>query len=1129
MKKLFLCILCALLLGSGLKAAPITGTFSIPGDYATIAAAFTDLNTNGVGLGGVTFNVAAGYTESVTGLTLNTATSIDASHFIIFQRSGSGVNPKITASGGIGSSDGAIVIAGTSYVTFDGIDIAVSTSSVEYGYLIQNVSTTQGSQHNTIKNCKITLDKTNAVSTGIYQMPVYTPTSVAGANSYNNYNSVSIDNAYNGMYISSQTSYRDQGCVIEFCKVGTAGANSIGGGGTQATWGIRCEGANNLRISGCEVCNITMSGSKNIGGIFASACTGLVEVYNNKVHDVKVTSTSTTSIPIGLRIEEPTGETASLYNNMTWGFAHGATTATATILCRAISLNSQASYTGTINVFNNTAVVSLGAPPSSVVLSIAFGYVNLKNNIFVNSSTAGATSSRYCLYAATGTISSSDYNDLYIASGTNNYVGNYGGNKTLLSDWRTATGGDANSINASVNFISASDIHLNVLSNCAIDGKGTPTAYTTDIDGDTRNATHPDMGADEFTGNYAAITNSPLSQSVCSGNNSTAVALTSSIGGATYSWTATTGSPAITGFTASGSSSIPVQTLANPSTTSAGNVTYAITATANGCPGPVSNYIITVNTTSAITLDATAVNVASGVTSAALTYSASTGSPLTYSIDYDATANTAGFADVTDATFLPGQIDLSIPAGAAATTYNAMLTVKNNSGCSSVSYPITITVTGFSFTVTQNIGTTLLLTWTGMPDANLFAIQYRLHSGGPWIGSPAYINQSKLSNLLPGTEYDCRLVIYKNGTFWGYSQIGNFTTATVSFTDTYDIGTTCKIAWNDFSPWANLYAFQYRASGSSTWIGTPAYTNSTKINNLLPETTYECRVIVYKSNIQWGITQTGTFTTGKINFSTTQDIGTTLQLGWTAFSGTASSYAIQYRQAGSGTWIGAPAITNSAKLSNLIPDQDYESRVIIYMNNTMWGTSQTGTFHTGSVLFTTLVDNGTSVQIGWPSYSPWATSYTLQYSLPDMTTWITVPNTTTNNVLISPVITGQDYFVRLRVFIGGSLWGVSKEQKIGRSTKVSAIANTQSDETISAGIYPNPVADQLTLILSAEISSQCNWSLYDITGKLMLNGSQITEIGPNSLNINVADLAKGVYMLTVYSGNEKYNFKVVKQ
>jgi hypothetical protein len=31
------------------------------GDYASISAAVTDLNTMGVGAGGVTFNIAAGY------------------------------------------------------------------------------------------------------------------------------------------------------------------------------------------------------------------------------------------------------------------------------------------------------------------------------------------------------------------------------------------------------------------------------------------------------------------------------------------------------------------------------------------------------------------------------------------------------------------------------------------------------------------------------------------------------------------------------------------------------------------------------------------------------------------------------------------------------------------------------------------------------------------------------------------------------------------------------------------------------------------------------------------------------------------------------------------------------------
>jgi hypothetical protein len=40
--------------------AQLTGTKTIPGSYATLAAAITDLNAQGVGAGGVTFNIAGG-------------------------------------------------------------------------------------------------------------------------------------------------------------------------------------------------------------------------------------------------------------------------------------------------------------------------------------------------------------------------------------------------------------------------------------------------------------------------------------------------------------------------------------------------------------------------------------------------------------------------------------------------------------------------------------------------------------------------------------------------------------------------------------------------------------------------------------------------------------------------------------------------------------------------------------------------------------------------------------------------------------------------------------------------------------------------------------------------------------
>lgn len=84
--------------------AQLTGIKSIPGDYPTIEAAISALNTQGVGTGGVIFNVAAGHTETLstpTGGTITTLTS-SASNPITFQKSGTGNNPKITAGTGTG-------------------------------------------------------------------------------------------------------------------------------------------------------------------------------------------------------------------------------------------------------------------------------------------------------------------------------------------------------------------------------------------------------------------------------------------------------------------------------------------------------------------------------------------------------------------------------------------------------------------------------------------------------------------------------------------------------------------------------------------------------------------------------------------------------------------------------------------------------------------------------------------------------------------------------------------------------------------------------------------------------------------------------------------------------------------
>ncbi len=161
----FLFFLC--LLGK----AQLSGTFFVPSaTYTTLASVISDLNIQGVN-GPVTVNISAGYTEtapiggytfSATGTTLNP---------IIFQKTGIGANPLISAySGGtaVASSalqDGVWRFIGSDFITLDGIDIIDPNNSnpatMEFGYGFFKASAADGCQNNLVKNCSITLKRIN--------------------------------------------------------------------------------------------------------------------------------------------------------------------------------------------------------------------------------------------------------------------------------------------------------------------------------------------------------------------------------------------------------------------------------------------------------------------------------------------------------------------------------------------------------------------------------------------------------------------------------------------------------------------------------------------------------------------------------------------------------------------------------------------------------------------------------------------------------------------------------------------------------------------------------------------------------------------------------------------------------
>lgn len=312
MRKFFLLFL--FLNFAAFTQAQISGTKSIPGDYATIADAVTALNSSGVGSGGVTFNVLPGHNEFPAATINITATGTSANP-IIFQKNGSGTNPKITfSSAGTlitstfgGDGDAVVKLNGSDYITFNGIDIEATDQGIEYGFYLFKPSGTDGCQNVTIKNAVIDLTKgTSAYVTGIYISNG--PTSVSSAtgvtvtaNSGRNENititGCTIQDVHNGIVARGFTSatFYDQNIIIGQSGAGNT-INNFGGGTASAAYGVYLYYQNNANIDYNTLDNAGNGGTaatSTLYGIYFLTSTGVVTA-NNNAYTLSQSSSSTT-------------------------------------------------------------------------------------------------------------------------------------------------------------------------------------------------------------------------------------------------------------------------------------------------------------------------------------------------------------------------------------------------------------------------------------------------------------------------------------------------------------------------------------------------------------------------------------------------------------------------------------------------------------------------------------------------------------------------------------------------------------------------------------------------------------------------------------------------------------------
>ncbi|MGL5892010.1 MAG: beta strand repeat-containing protein, partial [Bacteroidia bacterium] len=429
----------ACLLLPGMLNAQLTGTRNIPGDYATLAAAITDLNTQGVGAGGVTINLIAGNPQTAPAGGYQITASGTLADPIIIQGNANVIlafTPQAAAS----FTDAIFKIVGGDFIAINGfvmqenpgntITAAATNTMTEWGVALLYGSATNGAQNNAIAGNTISLNRSYTNSWAVYSNTRHTATAVTVTADIT---APSGSNSGNRVYgnIISNVNY-----AIAFIGSSTAAnmdiGNDVGGtsaltGNTITNWGGAPSATSFISNSGTLYCifmNHQIGDNISFNSITSAAVSGATVAFRGIFKDYTVAA--------------PTGTfTVNINNNnltLTSGNASGA-------LEHIRSQGMGTLSTATININNNTivgsAITAAGSTSTmnGIINSSAAGVLSVNGNIIRNLSTTAVS--------GTITIISNTASVVTSASVSNNQLGNASGG---LITYTVANSGILNTI-----------------------------------------------------------------------------------------------------------------------------------------------------------------------------------------------------------------------------------------------------------------------------------------------------------------------------------------------------------------------------------------------------------------------------------------------------------------------------------------------------------------------------------------------------------------------------------------------------------------------------------------------------------------------------------------------------------
>ena len=433
-------------LGNRTIVSALSGYYTIgaTGDYSSFNAAVSALNTYGIA-GWVTFRVQSGtYNEKVNLIAVNNAA---ANRLITFESlSGDSTDVVLTYNSATYSDAATLKIIGGKYFVIR--NMTIKNTATNYSHAIEIAG---NSKYNTIRNNVLSTNLTNSEVIYTYD----------ASNSYTRIIQNRIDAKETGIYIYGSGGVYNSNWTID--------SNSI----TATDYGIDLYYASNIKLRNNSI-KVNTS-SSTCYGIYSRLINGSVEISANKLQ------TSSSYIAYGLYLRNAVGISTNrikVFNNF---IANNSNVSNASVGILSYS-SDYVDFS-----FNNVNITSTSGTTKAAMYVYSSSNIRIRDNNFT---APGGGYAQY--YYGAGQVTVSDYNNMYSTGD----IGYYNGSKSNLSLWQSASSMDANSMSVNPNYISDIDLHI---SNAALDNKGIPIAgITKDIDGNVRNTSTPDIGADEF-------------------------------------------------------------------------------------------------------------------------------------------------------------------------------------------------------------------------------------------------------------------------------------------------------------------------------------------------------------------------------------------------------------------------------------------------------------------------------------------------------------------------------------------------------------------------------------------------------------------------------------------------------